>query len=108
MGQPGLAEKGLRGLGVLLALMPGLYFHVTMRSYQDRLVGLLHAQHMQNIAIRIALFLCRPGQLQSPVEYPLPLAALRRQAQVLNAPTHLICIVISGGMTDRKSHAASR
>ncbi|MNY64978.1 hypothetical protein D3C86_2021720 [compost metagenome] len=68
----------------------------------------IEGQHVQDVAVAVALCMGRLRQLQRPVEYPLARAVLRRQAQILNAGTHLVGVAIGGAVMDGELHTASR
>ena len=99
-------------LVIFMATLPlgqkGVDINLPARADDDRLVGLIQGQHMQDVAKRIQLRPHRARQVELPAEHVLALTVVGCQAQVLDAGSHLIFVVIGGVVTDGESHTASR
>ena len=78
------------------------------RADHQRLVRLVQGQHMQDVAVGVALRAHRARQVELPADHPLARAFLWSQAQVLDARAHLVVVVVGGVVADRESHTTSR
>ncbi|MNP12344.1 hypothetical protein D3C76_1045730 [compost metagenome] len=108
LGQPGEAQERQCRLAFMFRLTQLVDVDLAAGANDDRLVGLVHGQHMQDVAERIKLRTHRPRQVELPAEHVLALAVVGGQPQVLDARPHLILVVIGGLVAYGKSHAASR
>lgn len=71
-------------------------------------MGLVHGQHVQDIAVGIELAAHQAWQLQVPFEDLLALAVLRGQAQELDAGADFIGVAVGGVVAYGKFHTTSR
>src|SRR5690606_5155541 len=89
-GQAREAQKRQRRLAFMLGFALFVDFHLTTGTDDDRFMGLVHGQHVQDIAERINLRTHRPWQSELPAKDLLALAVVWRQTQILNTGADLI------------------
>ncbi|MCY1374012.1 hypothetical protein D9M69_613230 [compost metagenome] len=107
-GQTGEAQKRQCRLALVFGLTQFVDIDLATGTDDDRLMGLVHGQHMQDVAERIELRPHWTRQVELPAEHVLALAVVGGQAQILDARPHLVFVVIGGFVANGKSHAASR
>ncbi|MCY1440809.1 hypothetical protein D9M71_570980 [compost metagenome] len=107
-GQAGKAQKWQGRLAFSLGLACFIDIDLAAGADDDRVMGLVQGQHMQNVAERVHLCAYRARQVELPTQYLLALAVVRRQTQILDAGAYLVFIVVGGFVANSQSHAASR
>jgi hypothetical protein len=108
LGQAGEAQERQRRLALVFGLARDIDLDLAAGADEDGCMGLIHGQHVQDVAVRVELGAHRARQLELPVEHALALAVVRGQAQVLDARAHLVFVVIGGVVADGQSHTTSR
>ncbi len=100
LGQPGATQERQRRGAVAFTVAVLVDFHHAPGADDDRVMGLVEGQHMQNIAVGVDLRAHRMGQVELPVEHMLVRAFQRSQAQILDAAAHFVGVVVGGVVTD--------
>jgi hypothetical protein len=107
-GQAGATQEWECRLVLMFGLAQLVDIHLTTGADDDGIVGFIQSQHMQDVTERVHLRPHRAWQVELPAKYVLAFAVVGRQAQILDAGTYLVFVVVGGFVADGESHAASR